>query len=294
MIAAREGTGGGPAALRIRLGTRLRRLRKLRQITREAAGWEIRASESKISRMELGRVPFKERDVADLLTFYGVPEAERGELLDLARQASAPGWWQEYADVAPPWFLSYLGLEEAASLIRAYEVHFVPGLLQTHDYARAVIAHGHADAPPAEIDRRIALRRNRQRVLRRPDPPQVWAVLDEAVLRRRLGGPAVMRGQLEALIEAAELPHVHIQIVPFHATTHAAAGLPFAILRFAESELSDVVYVEQLTSALYLDKPSDVDLYAETMERACLEAEPPDRTPAILRRVLDDLDDSET
>ncbi|MEV8503856.1 helix-turn-helix transcriptional regulator [Actinoplanes sp. NPDC051475] len=294
MIAARQDAGTGPAALRIRLGTKLRRLRKQREITREAAGWEIRASESKISRMELGRVPFKERDVADLLAFYGVPEDERDDLLALARQANAPGWWQEFADVAPPWFLSYLGLEEAASLVRAYEVHFVPGLLQTGDYARAVIAHGHAEAPADEIERRIALRLGRQRVLHRPDPPQVWAVLDEAVLRRQFGGRTVMRGQIEALIEAAELPHVHIQIVPFHATAHAAAGLPFAILRFAEAELSDVVYVEQLTTALYLDKPGDVDLYAETMERACLEAEPPDRTSAILHKILDELSAAES
>ncbi|MEV4640653.1 helix-turn-helix transcriptional regulator [Actinoplanes sp. NPDC049548] len=289
MIAARQDAGTGPAALRIRLGAQLRRLRKDRQITREAAGWEIRASESKISRMELGRVPFKERDVADLLTFYGVPSPDRDDLLALARQANAPGWWQEYADVAPPWFLSYLGLEEAASLIRSYEVHFVPGLLQTGDYARAVITHGHADASEEEIERRIALRQGRQRVLHRADPPQVWAVLDEGVLRRRIGGRGVMRDQIRALIEAAHLPHVHIQIVPFHATTHAAAGLPFAILRFAETELSDLVYVEQLSTALYLDKPGDVDLYAETMERACLEAEPPGRTPAILGKILDEL-----
>jgi len=146
MTSARDG-GAGPAALRIQLGSQLRRLRKQRQVTREAAGWEIRASESKISRMELGRVPFKERDVSDLLTLYGVSEQERRELLGLARRASEPGWWQEFADVVPPWFLGYLGLEEAAAMIRAYEVHFVPGLLQTDDYARAVIEHGHAGAP---------------------------------------------------------------------------------------------------------------------------------------------------
>jgi len=289
MTSASNG-GAGPAALRIRLGSQLRRLRKERQVTREAAGWEIRASESKISRMELGRVPFKERDVSDLLTLYGVGEPERRELLGLARRASEPGWWQEYADVVPPWFLGYLGLEEAASMIRAYEVHFVPGLLQTDAYARAVIAHGHTGAGADEIDRRLAVRRGRRRVLHRPDPPQVWAVMDEGVLHRRFGGKAVMRGQLEALIEAAEQPHVRIQIVPFRGSPHAAAGLPFAILRFAEDELSDVVYVEQLTSALYLDKPADVEHYATTMERACLEAEPPDRTTAMLHKILDELD----
>ncbi|GGQ61230.1 helix-turn-helix domain-containing protein [Couchioplanes azureus] len=288
-MAALGGDGGtGPVALRIRLGAQLRRLRKHREITREAAGWEIRASESKISRMELGRVPFKERDVADLLAFYGVPEEERDGLLSLARQASAPGWWQEFADVAPPWFLPYLGLEEAAALIRSHEAHFVPGLLQTGDYARAVIARSHAAAPATEVDRRVALRLGRQRVLHRANPPQFWTVLDEAVLRRRIGGRAVMRGQLEALIKAADLPNVRIQVAPLGAASHAAAGLPFTILRFAEPELSDVVYIEQLTSALYLDKRTDVDHYAETMERACVEAEPPDRTPAVLRTILDE------
>ena len=289
MTSARTG-GAGPAALRIQLGSQLRRLRKQRQVTREAAGWEIRASESKISRMELGRVPFKERDVSDLLTLYGVSEPERRELLNLARRANEPGWWQEYADVVPPWFLGYLGLEEAACMIRAYEVHFVPGLLQTDDYARAVIEHGHAGAPPEEIARRIAVRRGRRRVLDRPDPPQVWVVLDEGVLHRHFGGRAVMRGQLQFLIDATEQPNVRIQVVPFRGTPHAAAGLPFAILRFAEDEMSDMVYVEQLTSALYLEKPADVEHYATTMERACLEAEPPDRTAAILRKVLDELD----
>ncbi|MEV6597836.1 helix-turn-helix transcriptional regulator [Actinoplanes sp. NPDC051346] len=286
------GDGGtGPVALRIRLGAELRRLRKRRDITREAAGWEIRASESKISRMELGRVPFKERDVADLLAFYGVPEHERDDLLALARRASAPGWWQEFADVAPPWFLSYLGLEEAAALIRSYEVHFVPGLLQTADYARTVITRGHTAASPTEIDRRVALRLGRQRVLHRTNPPQLWTVLDEAVLRRHVGGLAVMRGQLEALIKAADLPNVRIQVAPMRSASHASAGLPFAILRFAEPELSDIVYIEQLTSALYLDKPHDVDHYAQTMDRACVEAEPPDRTPALVRAILDEIGD---
>ncbi|MFI5494147.1 helix-turn-helix domain-containing protein [Actinoplanes sp. NPDC051859] len=289
MGAPEPGGGTGPVAVRIRLGARLRRLRKRQDITREAAGWEIRASESKISRMELGRVPFKERDVADLLTLYGVPEHERGDLLALVHQASAPGWWQEFADVAPPWFLSYLGLEEAATLIRSYEAQVVPGLLQTGDYARAVIAHGHTGATATEVDRRVALRLGRQRVLQRERPPQLWTVLDEAVLRRQVGGRAIMRGQLEALIKAADLPNVRIQISPFQSAAQAAAGLPFTILRFSEPELPDLVYLEHLTSALYLDKPYDVDHYAETMERACVQAEPPDRTPAVLRGLLDEL-----
>src|SRR4029453_179328 len=164
----------------------------------------------------------KERDVGDLLTLYGVGDEERAAMMSLARQANAPEWWQEFADVVPPWFLSYLGLEEAASLIRAYEVHFVPGLLQTRDYARAVIEQGHADASAAEITKRVAVRQGRQKVLTRPNPPQLSAVLDEAVLRRPIGGRDVMREQVQALIEASELPNVRLQIAPFRAGAHAA------------------------------------------------------------------------
>jgi hypothetical protein len=276
--------GSGTAALRIQLGGQLRTLRKTKRVSRGQAGWEIRASESKISRMELGRVPFKERDVADLLALYGVDGDERDALLSLARQASAPGWWQQFADVVPPWFLSYLGLEESASLIRTYEVQFVPGLLQTAGYARAVIKLGHAGASAMEIDKRTELRRRRQNVLRRTGPPQLWAVIDEAVIRRQIGTREVMREQVESLIEASRLPHVRLQIIPFGAGGHA--GCPFAILRFPTRGMSDVVYVEQLTSALYLDKPADVDHYVVAMEHACLIAEPPDRTAAILADLL--------
>jgi hypothetical protein len=294
LTSSRPDDGSAPTALRIQLGAHLRRLRKSRNVTREAAGWEIRASESKISRMELGRVPFKERDVADLLTLYGVDDDEQAALLSLARRAKTTPWWQRFSDVLPPWLPSYLGLEEAASLIRAYEGHIVPGLLQTTDYARAVIRREHSHAPAAEIDRRIELRQGRQQVLRRPDPPRFWAVLDEAVLHRQIGGRAVMRAQLEALIEAAALPHVRLQIATGRPGAHPAAGFPFAILRFAEPELPDVAYVEQLTSAVYVDKPGDVDHYAIAMMRACVEAEPPDRTAAILRHTLREIPQLQT
>ena len=281
------GSAGGPTALRILLGAHLRRLREAQGVSREDAGWEIRSSESKISRMELGRVSFKERDVEDLLTLYGVDdEEERERLVDLARQANAPGWWHRYGDVLPGWFQSYLGLEAAASLIRTYEIQFVPGLLQTPEYSRAVIMLGHAGVTPEQMDRRVELRRQRQQVLDRPDAPQLWAVIDEAVLRRPIGGVEVMRTQIEALIEAAKKPNVRLQIIPFNAGGHAAAGGPFAILRFPEPELPDVVYVEQLTSAIYLDKREDVDQYAMAMERVCIDAEPPNHTPEILGKLL--------
>ncbi|MFF3854285.1 helix-turn-helix domain-containing protein [Micromonospora sp. NPDC002575] len=272
------------------LGAQLRRLREASGVTREGAGWEIRASESKISRMELGRVGFKERDVADLLSLYGVTDAtEREALLKLARDANSPGWWHRYGDVLPSWFQSYLGLEAAAALIRSYEVQFVPGLLQTPEYARAVVLLGHRGAGADEIDRRVGLRMQRQELLHRPRPPQLWAVVDEAALRRPIGGAQVMRDQLTALIEATRASHVRLQIIPFDAGGHAAAGGAFTILRFGDQDLPDIVYIEQLTSAIYLDKREDLDYYAAAMERLCVEAEPPERTPELLTRLRDEL-----
>ncbi|MER7444421.1 helix-turn-helix domain-containing protein [Micromonospora avicenniae] len=290
IVPADGGPTTGPTVLRMLLGAQLRRLRESSGVTREGAGWEIRASESKISRMELGRVGFKERDVADLLTLYGVKDDEEREvLLKLARDANSPGWWHRYGDVLPSWFQSYLGLEAAAALIRTYEVQFVPGLLQTPAYARAVVLLGHGTAAPDEIDRRVGLRVRRQELLRRADPPQLWAVLDEAALRRPIGGPEVMRGQLSALIEATRSPNIRLQIIPFTAGGHAAAGGAFSILRFGDQDLPDIVYIEQLTSAIYLDKRDDLDHYALAMERLCVEAEPPERTPELLTRLRDDL-----
>ncbi|HET8683843.1 MAG TPA: helix-turn-helix transcriptional regulator [Micromonosporaceae bacterium] len=275
------------------LGAQLRRLREHKGLSREDAGWEIRASESKISRMELGRVGFKERDVADLLTLYGVKdEQERAALLSLARQANTTGWWHRFSDVLPSWFQAYVGLEAAASVIRTYEVQFVPGLLQTPDYARAVVLLRHSRAPETEVDRRVDLRLARQRVLTRPGPPRLWAVMDEAVLRRLIGGPEVMRAQIEALVEATRLPNVKLQVIRFRSGGHSAAGGPFAILRFPDQDLPDVVYVEQLNSALYLDKRDDVTEYAMAMDQLCVEADPPGKTPEILRRLLLELDGS--
>jgi Domain of unknown function (DUF5753)/Helix-turn-helix domain len=275
--------------LRMLLGAHLRRLREAQGVSREDAGWEIRASESKISRMELGRVGFKERDIDDLLSLYGVDdEVERDRLLALARDANTPGWWHRYGDVLPNWFQSYLGLEAAAALIRTYEVQFVPGLLQTRDYARAVVELGHRRAPLSEVERRVNVRIERQQLLNRTNGVQVWVVVDEAALRRPIGGAKVMREQIAALIEATELPNVRLQVLPFDAGGHAAAGGAFSILRFPDQDLPDVVYVEQLTSALYLDKPDDIDQYAAAMERVCIEAEPPSRTAEILQEILHD------
>ncbi|MFF7209569.1 helix-turn-helix domain-containing protein [Streptomyces sp. NPDC008238] len=282
---------GGPTVLRIVLGTQLRRLRESRRISREAAGEAIRASHAKISRLELGRVGFKERDVADLLTLYGVTDAqERADLLALARRANNPGWWHQYADVLPSWFETHIGLEEAAHTIRTYEVQFVPGLLQTEAYARAVTRLGHPRATEREIGRRVDLRMTRQDLLARPDAPQLWVVLDEACLHRPLGGVDVMRGQLEHLMKVAALPNVTLQIAPFDIGGLAAAGGPVTILRFSEPDLPDIVYLEQLTSALYLDKQDDVEHYLTVMDRLAAESQPPRNTGRILTRLIDRMD----
>jgi hypothetical protein len=277
----------GPTVLRMLLGSQLRRLREARGLTREAAGWEIRASESKITRMELGRVGFKERDVADLMTLYGVvDQQERAALLGMARQANKPGWWHHYSDLLPDWFQSYLGLEVATSLIRTYETQFVPGPLQTSDYARAVVLLRHGRADAQEIERRVALRMARKRLLRKKDGPRLWVVVDEAALRRPVGGRAVMRAQITALLDAVTTSNVALQVLPFRAGGHAGATGAFTLLRFPDLELPDVVYMEQLTSALYLDEREDVDNYRAVMEQLCLEAETPARTVEILEGVL--------
>jgi transcriptional regulator with XRE-family HTH domain len=282
--------GGGPTVQRILLGSQLRKLREDRGISREQAGYEIRASASKISRIELGRVALKERDVADLLTLYQVTgEAERASLLALADAANIRGWWHRYGDLLADWFQPYLGLEEAASIIRTYQVQFVPGLLQTPDYARAVIAAGDPDAPAAEIDRRVAMRMARQELLTRPSPPRLWAVIDEAALHRPIGSNDIMRDQLQALIKKVRLDHIIVQVMPFRFGAHAAEAGAFSILRFPEPDLPDVIYLEHLTSAIYLDKRRDVDPYLQAMERLCAQAEPRHRTPAILAAIRDAL-----
>ena len=238
--------------------------------------------------MEHGRVSFKERDISDLLTLYGVMSVtERAGLLALAREANTPGWWQGYSDILPHWVEPYFGLEAAASFIRTYELQFVPGLLQTDGYARAVIRLGNA-GNEEEVARRTEARMSRQEILKREDPPRMWAVVDEAALRRPIGGRAVMKEQIRHLTEMSEHPEVTLQVLPFSAGGHPALGGPFTILRFAEPDLRDVVYIEQLTSALYLDKATEVDSYLEVMEQLCLQAQPTAKTMDILRRILNE------
>ncbi|MFD8750999.1 helix-turn-helix domain-containing protein [Kitasatospora sp. NPDC059577] len=282
--------GGGATVRRLLLGTQLRKLREARGVSREEAGYSIRASESKISRMELGRVGFKERDVADLLTLYGVDaEQERATVLGLVRDANASSWWHEYGDVLPGWFQNYLGLEEAAARIRSYEVQFVHGLLQTADYARAVVTAGCHDHAPDEIERRVDVRLKRQAVLTGERAPHLVAVLDEAALRRPWGGPELMRGQLDRLLELGELPNVRLQVLPFGNAGLAAESGAFTVLGFAERELSDVVYLEQFTTALYLDKPGEVAEYRHAMDDLVADSLDPARTRDLLHAVRQEL-----
>jgi Domain of unknown function (DUF5753)/Helix-turn-helix domain len=281
---------GGPTVLRILLGAHLRRLREHAGISREDAGYHIRASGSKISRMELGRVSFKERDVIDLLAFYGIADAEeRDSLLQLTREANATPWWQKYQDAAPDWFGLYVGLEEAAQLIRVYEVQFVPGLLQTEDYARAVVLQGAPGLEPEEVERRVALRLGRQKLLTRDNPPRLWAIVDEAALRRPMGGRDVLAGQIQRLMDLVSEPNITLQVMPFKYGGHAAEGGAFHIMRFPEADLPDMVYVEYLTGALYIEKPEEVERYAAVMERLSVAGTSPERTREILAGLLKEI-----
>jgi transcriptional regulator with XRE-family HTH domain len=290
MTESRTSSGGGPTVQRMLVGARLRRLRTDLGLSRDQAAQVIRASEWKIHRLENGQVGFKDRDILDLLQLYEVTDpGEVAEFLTLAREANAPGWWQHYGDVLPAWFRTYVDLESAASLIRTYEGQFIPGLLQTDDYMRAVVQGAHLEDGGEEVGRRVRLRMARQMLLTREDPPRLWAVIDEAALRRPVGGREVMRGQLERLIEATKLANVTLQILPFAAGAHPAMVGSFTVLRFPEQELPDVVYLEHLTSALYLNKPDDVDRYLHVMEGIAVRAAPPDQTVELLDRILEGL-----
>jgi hypothetical protein len=275
--------GGGPTVRRMLVGAQLRRLRTEQGISRGQAGEAIRASEWKIHRLENGQVGFKERDVVDLLRRYGVTDpGQVAALLAMARDANQPGWWGQYSDLLPQWFRAYVDLESAAALIRTYQGQLVPGLLQTEAYTRAVIQGAQLDESPEEVERRVALRMARQTLLTQADAPRLWAVVDEGALRRPVGGPKVMRGQLDWLIQATELPNLTMQILPFSAGAHPAMVGAFSILRFADQELPDIVYLEHLTNAAYLDKGDDVDQYLHVMDQVSTRSQPPDRTVKIL------------
>jgi len=284
-----DGTGA-PTVLRILLGTQLRRLRESRGVTAHAAARAIRGSESKISRIELGRNAVREVDIADLLNLYGISDqAEREQLLTLASQANQQGWWHRYQDVLPNWFQSYIGLEESAESIRSFDTQFVPGLLQTEDYALAVFQLGNYSAD--EVDRLVFLRKERQRRFT-SGGLRLWAIIDEVALRRPVGTAGLMRAQLDHLLDISVRPGLTLQVTPFLTGASYAAPGSFSILSFAVDDLPDVVYLEQLTSAMYLDKRADVDRYAEAMDQIRATSYTPEQTKGLIRTILADIEGS--
>jgi transcriptional regulator with XRE-family HTH domain len=276
----------GPTVLRILLGTHLRRLREGKGISAQQAAKVIRGSESKISRIELGRNAIREIDILDLLTYYSVDRAEREQLLTLAEQANRPGWWHRHTDILPEWFQTYVGMEESAASIRVYEPQFVPGLLQTEDYAGAVLALG--DFSPEETERHVRVRKERQQ--RFADGKlKLWVIIEEPALRRPVSDARTQRDQIRYLLKASERPNLTLQVVPYGVGGHAVPS-GFSVLRFSDRELPDIVYVEHLTSALYLDKQADVDQYLLALERLSIVSAPPSATPDILRAIISELE----
>jgi hypothetical protein len=277
---------GGPTALRMILGRQLQALREKAEMSFDEAAAAILSSPFTIRRMERAEGGFKPLTVKSLLIAYGVTDADEIEaFLSLCRDAVRPGWWHSYGDVLPDWFRTFVGLEEAASLIRGYEPHWVPGLLQTEDYARASVRTGFPHAAEAEVERRVMLRLARQKILDRPDPPRLWVVIDETVLRRAAattGAPA-MRAQIDRLTGATERPGVTLQVLTFAAGMHPAAYGLFYLLRFPDKDMPDLVYGESMTSAWYIDKLLDVGTYLEVLDRVSAQAAPADAAGGIRR-----------
>jgi transcriptional regulator with XRE-family HTH domain len=269
------------------LGAQLRSLRESRGISAHDAAKAIRASDSKISRIELGKSAIREIDVLDLLTFYGVDPDEREQFLTLAEQASRPGWWHRFSDIMPDWFKAYIGMEEAAKSIRVYEPLFIPGLLQTPQYTAAVLTFG--DLPVMEAERLAILRKERQRRFTEGQL-KLWAIVDESALRRRVGGIEILRDQLRYLISLSSRQNLTLQITRQGAGGYAAPS-GFSILRFGDPEMPDVVYVEHLTSALYFDKKADVDRYLLAMERLSIISCKPAETRGILSTIVNELEE---
>lgn len=275
----------GPTVPRMVLGAQLRRLREADGLGRDEAGAAVGRPAEWIGTLELGRSRLNLREVADLCAAYGVTDkAARATLLGLARQANVPGWWSDFDDVIPPWFEPYVGLEQSAAVIRMYETHAVPELLQTCDYARVLLGGRH---PAREVSRLLRLRTLRQRVLHRSRPARLWAVIDEAALRRTFGCRSVAFAQLEHLIDLCDLAHVTLQVLPLRSV--APAGGAFTLLRPHPLELPDVVYVQRLNGAMYPADPGAVTCYWHVMNWLVVKAAPARSTQSILLKILRDL-----
>ena len=279
-----------PTVGQVVLGRRLLDLRERAGLKREDAARVLHVAPATVRRMETAEVALKIPYVQLLLKAYGVPEDETEAFVQLVEEANRPGWWQRFHDILPGWFSMYVSLEGAASLIRSYEPHFVPGLLQTEDYARGVLTSGAVgQTRPEDIERHVALRMQRQELLTRPDAPRLWMVMDETALRRPVGGPEVMRAQIDKLLEATKLPHVTLQVIPFSTGPHPGTYGPFVLFRFAVPELPDMVYSEYLTGAVYLDARPEVATHLEVMDRMAAQAATAQRTKEILRDLRKEL-----
>jgi transcriptional regulator with XRE-family HTH domain len=256
-----------PTVRRRRLGIELRRRREAAGRTIEEVAEHLECSPSKVSRIETGRVPVRARDVRDMLDLYGVPPEDREVLVKLSRESKQPGWWRDYNDVLPDWFEMYVGLEAEATTIWLFNSLLVPGLLQTREYTRAIIDASVRDFSDEEVEQLVAFRQARQEMLSRENPPQFWAVLDEAVLRHRIGGAKVLHDQLHHLIERSRARHITLQVIPFTAGAYPSMMTSFTMLGFPEPADPKVVYLEALSSSLLLERPEQVDLYTKAFEQ---------------------------
>ncbi|MFD5829814.1 helix-turn-helix domain-containing protein [Lentzea sp. NPDC060358] len=274
--------GSSPTVRKRRLVSELRRLREAAGLTIEEVGERLECSASKISRIETGRVGVSPRDVRDMLAAYGADSVTLDELVQLAREARRKGWWDEFGDIVPG---RYVGYEADADSIRAYQGLMIPGLLQCEAYTRSLISQVLPEASAAEIDRRVRLRKARQALLSEDDPLRLHVVIDEAALRRLVGGTGVMRAQMARLLQVGALPNVTVQVVPFSAGGYAAMDGPFVILSFPEQLDPDVVYIESTRSGVYLEQPSDVSWYAEVFERLVRTALPPAASATLITEV---------
>ncbi|MBH5133918.1 helix-turn-helix domain-containing protein [Streptomyces sp. HB-N217] len=274
-----------PTVGQVVLGRRLQELRETAGLKREEAAKVLRVAPATVRRMEMAEVALKIPYVQILLTAYGVGADEVSAFVALAEEANQPGWWQRYHDVLPDWFSLYVSLEGAARIVRSYEPHFVPGLLQTEDYARSVLEAGTiGNAGGDAVERHVSLRMERQRLLERPDPPHLWVVMDETVLRRPVSiHGRVMREQLDKLLEFATRDRVTLQVAEFEDGPHPGTYAPFTLFRFAEPELPDMVFTEYLTGALYLDSRAEVSAHLEVLDHMTARAASTQRTEKILR-----------
>jgi transcriptional regulator with XRE-family HTH domain len=280
-----------PTVGQVVLGKRLQELREAAGLRREEAARVLRVAPATVRRMEMAEVSLKIPYVQVLLETYGVPDEEAAAFVALAEEANQPGWWQRFHDVLPDWFSMYVSLEGAATLIRSYEPHFVPGLLQTEEYAHAVMEAGTVgQTGPETIERHVSLRMARQRLLERPDPPHLWVIMDETVLRRPVSiRGEVMREQLDKLLEFAERDRITLQLAEFSDGPHPGTYAPFTLFRFGEPELPDMVFTEYLTGALYLDSRTEVSAHLEVLDHMTARAASAQRTKKILREYREEL-----